>query len=126
LEDQSVLHDRFKLEGEQRVKAETQLTETLANLEEQKKLLQESKAQLVGAKLNVFPKKVYLHAGTRRGARALGLDAGPTLNVSQLPREFRALLPHEIEDVLCIFKDRFKASAAISAAKDLSNRSWCG
>jgi DNA recombination protein RmuC len=47
LEDQSVLHDRFKLEGELRVKAETQLTEAQTNLEEQKKLLQESKVQLV-------------------------------------------------------------------------------
>jgi len=47
LEDQSVLHDRFKLEGELRVKAETQLTEAQTNLEEQKKLLRESKAQLV-------------------------------------------------------------------------------
>ena len=47
LEDQSVLRDRFKLEGELRVKAETQLTEAQTNLEEQKKLLQESKVQLV-------------------------------------------------------------------------------
>ena len=28
----------------------------------------------IGAKINLFPTKVYLHAGTRRGARALGLD----------------------------------------------------
>jgi DNA recombination protein RmuC len=47
LENQSVLHDRFKLEGELRVKAETQLAEAQTNLEEQKKLLQESKVQLV-------------------------------------------------------------------------------
>jgi DNA recombination protein RmuC len=47
LENQSVLHDRIKLEGELRVKAETQLTEAQSNLEEQKKLLRESKAQLV-------------------------------------------------------------------------------
>src|ERR1700683_1566062 len=33
----------------------------------------------IGAKLNLFPKKVYLHAGTRRGARAWGLAAVPTL-----------------------------------------------
>jgi hypothetical protein len=79
----------------------------------------------IGAKLNLFPKKVYLHAGTRRGARALGLDAGLTLKVSQLPKEFRALRPHEIEDVLCIFKDKFKASATIAAKADLASRSWC-
>jgi DNA recombination protein RmuC len=47
LEDRSVLYDRFKGEGELRVKAETQLAEAHANLEEQKKLLQESKMQLI-------------------------------------------------------------------------------
>jgi DNA recombination protein RmuC len=46
LENQSDLHDRIKLEGELRVKAETRLTEAQANLEE-KKLVSESKAQLV-------------------------------------------------------------------------------
>jgi hypothetical protein len=29
----------------------------------------------IGAKLNLLPDKAYLHAGTRSGARALGLDA---------------------------------------------------
>jgi hypothetical protein len=80
----------------------------------------------IGAKLNLFPKKVYLHAGTRLGARALGLQAGAMLDVSDLPREFRSLLPHEIEDALCIFKGEFKASAPIGATADLANRSWCG
>ena len=37
----------------------------------------------IGAKLNLFPTKVYLHAGTRRGVRALGLDhSADTLKVS--------------------------------------------
>jgi hypothetical protein len=49
-----------------------------------------------------------------------------TLKVSDLPTEFRSLRPHEIEDVLCIFKDKFKASSEISATADLANRSWCG
>jgi len=78
----------------------------------------------IGAKLNLLPTRVYLHAGTRVGARALGLDAsGPSINTSALPREFRSLPPHEIEDILCIFKDklRLKANAEIIAA-----RSWCG
>jgi DNA recombination protein RmuC len=47
LENQSDLHDRIELEGELRAKAETRLTEAQANLEEQKKLLSESKTQLV-------------------------------------------------------------------------------
>lgn len=49
LENQSDLHGRIKLEGELRVKAETQLTDAQANLEEQKKLFRESKAQLAEA-----------------------------------------------------------------------------
>jgi hypothetical protein len=68
----------------------------------------------IGAKLKLYPKEVYLHVGARSGAQALDLDAGPTLKMSQLPREFRSLLPHEIEDVLCVFKKEFEASAALS------------
>jgi len=80
----------------------------------------------IGAKLNLLPEKVYLHAGTRRGARALGLKADKALKVSDLPKEFHSLRPHEIEDVLCIFKKEFKASVTIAATSDLTNRSWCG
>jgi DNA recombination protein RmuC len=47
LENQSDLHYFIKREGELRVKAETQLTEAQSNLDEQKRLLSESKAQLV-------------------------------------------------------------------------------
>ncbi len=78
----------------------------------------------IGARLNLLPIRVYLHAGTRVGARALGLDArGPTLETSTLPPEFRSLPPHEIEDILCIFKDQFPARAI---REDIGGRSWCG
>jgi imidazolonepropionase-like amidohydrolase len=64
----------------------------------------------IGAKLGYLPKKVYLHAGTRAGARALGLDwKARSLPVRQLPVELRVLAPHEIEDCLCIFKDKLKS-----------------
>jgi hypothetical protein len=80
----------------------------------------------IGAKLNLFPTMVYLHAGTRRGARALGLnDSEATLKVSALPKEFRILEPHELEDLLCIFKDELKTASAMPIAADISNRSWC-
>lgn len=79
----------------------------------------------IGAKLNLFPDKVYLHAGTRLGARALGLRTAATLKMSELPKEFRALKPHEIEDVLCIFKDELKTSAAPPVTPDIFERSWC-
>ena len=75
----------------------------------------------IGAKLGVFPEKVYLHAGTRTGVRNLGLDARRTaLRMASLPRALRRLKPHEVEDVLCIFKDRFEAT--VRGVR----RSWCG
>jgi hypothetical protein len=60
----------------------------------------------IGARMNLSPQRVYLHAGTRTGARALGFKAKTNaLDVTLFPTEFSELEPHEIEDVLCIFKD---------------------
>jgi hypothetical protein len=57
---------------------------------------------------------VYLHAGTRAGARALGLNwRATTLAVHDLPAELRVLAPHEIEDCLCIFKNNFEKPSSI-------------
>jgi len=39
----------------------------------------------IGAKLNLFPDKVYLHAGTRLRERALGLRTAATLKMFELP-----------------------------------------
>jgi hypothetical protein len=51
------------------------------------------------------PTVVYLHAGTRDGAIALGLDATcATLPVAAFPPELGALSASEIEDFLCIYK----------------------
>ncbi len=62
----------------------------------------------IGAKLGLAPQGVYLHSGTRRGARAIGLDwRASVLSVAECPSELRRLRPHEIEDCLCIFKDQF-------------------
>ena len=59
----------------------------------------------IGAKLALMPKRVYLHAGTRKGAQALGLDGhAKALEVALFPTELQQLEPHEIEDLLCIFK----------------------
>jgi hypothetical protein len=59
----------------------------------------------IGAKLGLEPDKVYLHAGTREGARGLRLDyRRPFFELAALPRPFRRLKPREIEDCLCIFK----------------------
>jgi hypothetical protein len=61
------------------------------------------------------------------GARALGFAArAATLDVSELPAEFHALEPHEVEDVLCIFKDKFASSRRTRALPIATRRSWCG
>lgn len=49
------------------------------------------------------PKLVYLHRGTRDGARALGFK-GKTLDPAHLPAAFSRLTPAETEDCLCIYK----------------------
>jgi hypothetical protein len=62
----------------------------------------------VGAWLRLEPAVVFLHAGTRIGARRLGLDVSSgTLSPKALPPAFDALRPDEVEDVLCIYKDVF-------------------
>jgi hypothetical protein len=62
-------------------------------------------AYRIGAKLGLEPRLVYLHRGTRKGARLLGLGKGRSyLRAEELPVPFRVLRPYEIEDCLCIYK----------------------
>ena len=64
----------------------------------------------IGAYLHHAPRKIYLHSGTRNGARAIGLGkAKDTLKRSELPPEFHKLRPREIEDCLCVYKDELRA-----------------
>jgi hypothetical protein len=79
----------------------------------------------IGAKLNLLPTVVYLHAGTRQGARALGFGKAATLNASDLPADFRPLEPHEIEDVFCIFKDDLRKMSLRVGEEAMTKRSWC-
>jgi len=66
-------------------------------------------AYLIGIRLGLWPKTVYLHAGTRKGAQALGFSGGlPWLKPSQLPREIRRLKPCEMEDFLCIYEEALR------------------
>jgi hypothetical protein len=59
----------------------------------------------VGAFLNLQPEMVYLHAGTRAGAHALGLNArAEYLRLTDFPKPIQLLAPDEIEDFLCIYK----------------------
>jgi hypothetical protein len=62
----------------------------------------------IGAYLKLQPDRVYLHAGTRKGAGALGVRRVPYVFRRHLPRAFRRLKPYEIEDCLCIYKDALK------------------
>lgn len=59
----------------------------------------------IGANLGVEPKVIYLHAGTRKGAKALGKDCKKDwISFSDLPPEFGALEAREVEDCLCVYK----------------------
>lgn len=63
----------------------------------------------IGASLGLMPKRVYLHRGTRKGARRLDLDwRADSLDPRALPRALAVLEPREIEDFLCIYKDKLR------------------
>lgn len=63
----------------------------------------------LGAFFGYLPGLVYLHRGTREGAKALGIDAsGEYVRMEELPMPIRRLVPHEAEDFLCIFADKLK------------------
>lgn len=67
-------------------------------------------SQRISVFLGVRPKLVYLHAGTREGAKALGLDsAGPCIRADELPVALHSLEPYEVEDCLCIYKKEILA-----------------
>jgi hypothetical protein len=62
----------------------------------------------IGTKLGLEPSVVFLHAGTREGAKRLGLNVSSgSIAVSDVPQLLRTLKPREIEDLLCIYKDQF-------------------
>lgn len=65
-------------------------------------------AQIIGTYLNIFPVYIYLHLGTREGARLLGLNYKQSyLRLEELPKEFQVLKPNEVEDFLCMYKSNF-------------------
>jgi hypothetical protein len=49
----------------------------------------------------------------------------PNFEVSALPKEFRTLEAHELEDILCIFKNELKNTASVvPRARGIIKRSW--
>jgi hypothetical protein len=81
-------------------------------------------AHRIGAYFEKAPERVYLHAGVRVGARALGIG-GDSFDPKILPKPFARLAPSEIEDCLCIYKkelmgglrDEFRRSSGCAVAR---------
>jgi hypothetical protein len=80
-----------------------------------RKLASYDTALRIGFKLNKLPEDVYLHAGTQKGSAALKLTGHRSvLGIDQVREkypEFSRLKPHEIENFLCIYKDKLKPVA---------------
>jgi len=65
-------------------------------------------AHRLGAYFKLSPEEVYLHAGVRAGAKALGLgDWRAKLPMSVFPPTFQRLRPEQVEDCLCLYKNQF-------------------
>jgi hypothetical protein len=61
----------------------------------------------IGANLGLEPQLVFLHRGTREGARSLGFEPSrKTISPEEFPAVLRKLKPLEIEDALCIYKSQ--------------------
>lgn len=58
----------------------------------------------IGARLGLPPRRIYLHAGTRHGAEALGLGSGAaSIGLDQLPGRLSSLTAEQAEDILCLY-----------------------
>jgi hypothetical protein len=77
----------------------------------------------IGSYLGLYPGTVYLHAGTRAGARFLNLGVRrPSIPMNEFPPELRRLRAWEIEDILCIYKNKFKLMHSRQNAPFFENR----
>lgn len=94
----------------------TLMSETGAELHGIGNLAVYDTATRVGAFLRLDAEHVYLHAGTREGARALGFNGHDSLSRTELPEPFRRLSADEIEDCLCIYKRDIAAIASGATA----------
>jgi len=84
----------------------TRVKETIGHIKGIGELTIYDMALRIGTYLSLEPEHIYLHAGVRAGAKALGLNYRLyTLEKGRLPRGFHALKSYEIEDCLCIYKD---------------------
>jgi hypothetical protein len=72
-------------------------------------------AMRIGIWKKVWPKKIYLHAGTREGARSLGFH-NDKLSKEVFEGLFDKLQPYQIEDFLCINKEFLKGRRSYALA----------
>jgi hypothetical protein len=70
----------------------------------------------IGAHFGKAPQLVYLHAGTRIGARVFNIS-GDSFDPRVLPRAFSRLTASEVEDCLCIYKDELRDRARSRRAR---------
>ena len=72
-------------------------------------------ALLIGAHLGKLPEKIYLHAGTKKGAKNMGINIRNKkyIEMGYIPCleifENYYLKPYEIEDFLCIYKEELSS-----------------
>jgi hypothetical protein len=87
--------------------------DTIGNIKWAGEVLVYDASLRIGAKLKLSPENVYLHAGTREGARYMGFKGTRRfLELHELPPAFQSLRPDQLEDVLCIYKMHLKALAS--------------
>lgn len=67
-------------------------------------------AHRIGAQNGIVPDRIYLHAGARLGAAALGLR-GKSIADHELPPAFQRLTAAECEDCLCIYREDLRRIA---------------
>jgi hypothetical protein len=74
----------------------------------------------IGRTLGKSPEEVYLHRGTRVGARALKLDCSKvSLRKNQLPPELRGVAPEVVEDFLCVCKKPLRRVRKVRKAQPI-------
>ena len=70
-------------------------------------------SERIGWFLKLYPNEVYLHAGVREGAAAIGLSIrSQILPKASFPKSFQQLSPSEIETILCVYKANLANSAS--------------
>lgn len=59
----------------------------------------------IGFYFKIYPQEVYLHAGTRKGAKGLGVNQPKrSIKKESLPEPLKKLEPYEIEAFFCVYR----------------------